>query len=222
MAVEDITTKCCTKCCESKPLTEFCKDAYKKDGLSTRCKTCRSTENSEWRAKNPEQVKKNNIEWYAKNADKARAYSREYARKHPEQVKATIAIWVEKNKDRVSELNKDWREKNKERHLSNVREWMNKNKDKVKSYRSNRKAKTRGKLGKLSNGLARNLYVLQKGKCACCRNKLANTYHMDHIIPLALGGLHVDKNIQLLCAPCNLSKGAAYPIDFMQKRGFLL
>ena len=37
-----------------------------------------------------------------------------------------------------------------------------------------------------------------------------------------LGGEHDDSNIQLLCPPCNSSKQAIHPIDFMQRKGFLL
>ena len=45
---------------------------------------------------------------------------------------------------------------------------------------------------------------------------------LDHIVPLALGGLNKDENIQLLRAVCNLNKGRKNPIAFMQERGFLL
>lgn len=40
--------------------------------------------------------------------------------------------------------------------------------------------------------------------------------------PLARGGTNQRTNLQLLCPPCNLSKSAKDPIDFMQSRGFLL
>ena len=42
------------------------------------------------------------------------------------------------------------------------------------------------------------------------------------IKPLARGGTNQRTNLQLLCPPCNLSKSAKDPIDFMQSRGFLL
>ena len=41
-------------------------------------------------------------------------------------------------------------------------------------------------------------------------------------MPLARGGKHEASNLQLLCPPCNMSKNAKHPIDFMQQRGFLL
>ena len=35
--------------------------------------------------------------------------------------------------------------------------------------------------------------------------------HLDHIVPLAEGGINDVANLQLLCAPCNNSKGGHRP-----------
>ena len=85
-----------------------------------------------------------------------------------------------------------------------------------------RRALKRGAGGVLSKGLAAKLMVLQKGKCPCCGKPLGNNYHMDHIMPLALGGSNTDNNIQLLRATCNNQKYTKHPVDFMQSRGYLL
>lgn len=53
-----------------------------------------------------------------------------------------------------------------------------------------------------------------KGKCAICGVKtvshpggfIANGATIDHIVPLAKGGLHVMENIQLACHKCNSAK----------------
>ncbi len=96
------------------------------------------------------------------------------------------------------------------------------NADRVCILSHNRRAKISLIGGKLSSGLSKKLFKLQKGKCACCKEPLGNNFHMDHIMPLALGGANEDWNIQLLRQTCNNQKRAKHPIDFMQKRGFLL
>lgn len=66
------------------------------------------------------------------------------------------------------------------------------------------------------------LFALQRGKCACCKVGINDGYHVDHVIPLSLGGSNDRLNLQLLCPTCNLRKSAKHPIDFMQQQGYLL
>lgn len=61
----------------------------------------------------------------------------------------------------------------------------------------------------------------QRNKCAECRRRLAK-YHIDHIMPLSLGGIHEKANLQLLCPSCNRAKSAHHPIDWAQQQGRLL
>jgi hypothetical protein len=53
------------------------------------------------------------------------------------------------------------------------------------------------------------LAVFQRdgGCCVQCGARFDLQY--DHVIPLALGGASTVANLQILCAPCNASKGAA-------------
>ena len=45
-----------------------------------------------------------------------------------------------------------------------------------------------------------------EGKCVNCGSNEKLEY--DHIIPVVKGGANTFRNIQLLCEPCNRSKGA--------------
>ena len=58
------------------------------------------------------------------------------------------------------------------------------------------------------------LFFRDKGKCAICLEDLTGIYStgkklaIDHIVPLANGGINDPTNLQILCQRCNSSKGA--------------
>lgn len=87
-----------------------------------------------------------------------------------------------------------------------------------------RRARKRGAEGSYSRGDIRWLFDKQRGKCAhsWCRKTIREKYHIDHVIPLILGGANDKKNIQLLCPPCNWRKHTTHPIVFAQRHGMLL
>jgi hypothetical protein len=46
-----------------------------------------------------------------------------------------------------------------------------------------------------------------EGRCTRCGS--VESLEFDHVIPLSMGGSNTARNIQLLCEPCNRSKGAS-------------
>ncbi|MVO95113.1 HNH endonuclease [Rhizobium leguminosarum] len=59
---------------------------------------------------------------------------------------------------------------------------------------------------KISRAMA--LRVIGKSGYQCQKCGTRDHLEIDHIIPLARGGDHVEDNMQALCATCNRSKGA--------------
>ena len=54
------------------------------------------------------------------------------------------------------------------------------------------------------------------GYCVCCHKDISeeqrniSAAHIDHIVPLAEGGLNDISNLQLLCEQCNTKKGGRF------------
>lgn len=199
--------KACSKCGETKPLTEFSKNTKRRDWLQPHCKTCHNTANAKWQAANSEKIKARKAEYYAANPEKHRARVAKYRAENPVKARAAVAKWRAANPEKRKACSAKWNAANIEAR---------------RVYDQNRRARKQATGGQLSPGLAARLYKLQKGMCACCGQPLGDDYHLDHMLPLALGGANTDNNAQLLRSTCNLQKHARHPIDFMQSRGFLL
>jgi 5-methylcytosine-specific restriction endonuclease McrA len=160
-----------------------------------------------WAKANPEKRKSIKNKYVARNGEKIASYSATYWADNKDAIKAKCAKYHAENKVQRNAASADWERKNRDRRLE-----LNQNR------------RTRKKLagGKLSMGIRRRLYALQKGLCPCCSQPLEANCHLDHIIPLTLGGTNTDQNVQLLRAECNQKKYNKHPIDYMQSKGFLL
>ena len=185
--------KTCAKCHAEKSLSEFHSKKNGRDGLKAICKPCESERTSAW---------------YLENKERRNAIAKAWAAANVERVKANQSAWNISNPGRVK---------------ATTAKWDALNKDRKRIHGQNRRSRVRKTGGKLSTGLAERLFKLQRGKCACgCGQPLGDDFHLDHIMPLALGGTNTDDNIQLLRAMCNKQKYMKHPIDFMQQKGFLL
>ena len=112
------------------------------------------------------------------------------------------------------------RKEYKKRHLKEHPELYRQN-------RRNRKARVKGAQGKHTASDIKAIFQRQKGICATpnCGASLhrsgKNIMHVDHIMPLVLGGSNDAFNIQLLCPPCNLIKAAKHPDEWAKRNGLL-
>lgn len=215
------TVKPCNGCGTVLPVDAFFKNKRMKDGLQTQCKVCMRSLQDKWRTNNRDKVKDIAKKSYLKNQDRNKARARKRYWENP----AYLSQWAKDNKDLCRDARRRHYSKNKEKIRQKSKDWDRKNPDKFKERMQRsanaRRARLAGVGGKLSKGIVQKLLMLQKGKCAYCATVL-HKHHLDHIIPLALGGKNTDDNVQLLCPPCNMSKGAKHPIDYMQSKGFLL
>lgn len=96
--------------------------------------------------------------------------------------------------------------------------WREANWESVRAHIAAMKASRRAAEGKFTAEDVRRLLAEQGSQCAICGVGVAASYHVDHIVPLARGGTNWPDNIQVLCPPCNLSKGAKTMAEFLAYR----
>jgi 5-methylcytosine-specific restriction endonuclease McrA len=218
----NILSKACSKCGEVKASSEFRPNSKLKSGLHSQCRSCCTANTKAWTIANPDKAKKGLANWYLKNAEKVKAYSAAWYAANPERARRKKAENKAANPEKYRAAIAAWQAANQDKVKASRIAWIKANPEAVKMMARNRRARVKNAAGKLSRGLAEKLFKLQRGKCTCCKLPLGNDYHMDHIIPLVLGGTNTDDNIQLLRAKCNNQKYAKHPVDFMQERGYLL
>lgn len=205
----------------------FHRNSSSKDGLRGYCKACISAQQSTKEYKEAKRERRNTPEQKAKIAaynalpkcvakraaisekPETKARKREIARTPEARAKRAERIKTPEYKARRAAF--------MERYKSSA-----KYKENARNSSRRRYARAKGAEGSYTKEDIDRLMFAQKGRCACCRSSIKAGYHVDHIKPIALGGSNWPHNIQLLCQPCNQQKSATHPIDFMQKRGFLL
>lgn len=184
------------------------------------CKVCKKAIGAAYYAKNREAHMKKTNAWRDAHPEAVKAIRAAAHARDPEKARARQAAWRAANPDKVRQYSAmAYARADKQKRKSIIAEWHKKNPRARGIHEHNRRARASGKL---SPDLPQKLFALQKGKCACCKRPLGKDYHLDHILPLALGGENVDSNMQLLRALCNMQKHKKHPVDFMQQRGYLL
>ncbi|WP_328382937.1 HNH endonuclease [Micromonospora zamorensis] len=96
-------TKSCSRCGESKPLTDFQRRRASVDGLQPRCKACASEYKRTHYLQNRQEI-----------LAKSREHGREYRAAHPEKVAARHRGYREANRDAIAERMQAYRQVNRE------------------------------------------------------------------------------------------------------------
>lgn len=160
-----------------------------------------------WNKANPERAREINLKWKEANPDYS---ATRWARMTPEE-RETARLQVS-----------EWRENNREQYNDNSKRWRRENPEKIAAIDRNKRAKRKSAEGKHTAADVQKLIANQKNKCAeCGKSLLVTGYHVDHIMPLVLGGTNWPWNLQILCPACNLEKHATDPFVFAQRKGRL-
>mgnify|MGYP005640290601 CR=1 FL=1 len=176
-----MNTKICTKCGEEKVATSefFYKQEGGKYGVASRCRQCVKI----YTQQNKEKIVKRNKKYHQENREKILKRKKQY---HQE------------NREKIANKDKKWRQANKERITERERQYCQKNKYLFRQKSAKRRA---SKLNQTPGYVNLDLIKLIYGHCP-------EGYHVDHMIPLANGGVHYESNLCYLPAGINLAKGA--------------
>jgi len=186
------------------------------------CKPCIAKYYAEYRADNRDKIRAFSAKWRAKNTEKIKAINAKWYAANTKKRMAIINKWQKENSEKKKAINIKWAKDNPDKVKAFKARWAKNNPETCRVYYHNRQARKKANGGKLSSNLSELLYARQKGRCACCKEPLGDNYHLDHIMPIKLGGANEDRNIQLLRASCNSSKSGKHPVEYMRSKGFLI
>lgn len=186
--------KICSCCKMAKPLNDFGRSRTRTDGYNCYCKPCRNS-----KAK----VYYSESDWYERNRPKYRYLNRVQTDADRERRRLRDA--------KRRSLNPDlWREKRRERR----RKFRAENPTHNSAYVARWRARKRGAQRiPYTPSQVKEKIAYWGGRCWICRRPIEGTVHMDHVKPLAKGGMDCLSNLRPACARCNTSKCATWPFS---------
>lgn len=197
--------KVCKKCGEMKPLEAFSRHRETKDGRRNHCKTCAAKDLKQWRKISPK-----HREYVERNREKERERLHRRYLANRERVKALAKAWNDAHREHVLERNKRYYEANRKRMAEWQREYYEQNREAYFRRAAERRAlKRTTQTEPVSHSV---VFERDQGLCGLCGEPVSpSDWHLDHIVPLSLGGPHTYDNVQVAHPRCNLTKGVKLP-----------
>jgi 5-methylcytosine-specific restriction endonuclease McrA len=161
-----------------------------------------------------------NRRWQARNPEKVAEYRRHTREKNREVLAERSRNRYYANRESVLARQKEYRLTHAEERAAQKSRYRVEHLAGHAARERNRKARKRAAPGSHTAADIEAQYERQHGLCfwrkvhSDCLVKLGDDYHVDHVVPLALGGSNGPENLVLACPSCNLSKNAKHPMDW--------
>lgn len=194
----------CTKCGVLYPATLqfFSKNDRGKYGLQAACRECERIRNRAWLAANKERRKQYKAKWEAENQERRAKRHKEWARENNEQRTVKRRAWLRAN----PKLESSWPSSSQE--ARRMRQQL-------------RRSRMRNAgINDLTFEQVWQMVEDQQYCCAYCDQPFYGEFEIDHMIPISRGGAHTWSNVAVACMPCNRSKNAKTPLQFLRVLGY--
>lgn len=214
--------KWCPGCQEFKSLDEFNNSKRSPDGKTSPCKVCARARAKAWREANPERFKECRNRCTRLAADRYADTKRRWLANNPDRRQAILDRYRERHLDSIRRRSREnarryyWRSPDLYRRRS--REWASSHRAIVNAMKrarhqlhpeenarwcARRYARIKG-APVIERFDRQEIYERDSGKCHVCKKEVPmDSWHLDHLIPLACGGEHSRRNVAVACPSCN-------------------
>jgi len=152
-----------------------------------------------------------------KNKEKRAEADKRYRIKNKEKIKERkkrdYKEYYLKNKEKLSERTLKWRAANKERVKTYTQKYRLTHKE-IQRANNQRRGSRNGYREIIINLLKERDGIICK---LCDKELIFGKEHIDHIMPLCIGGTHAAENVRLLHDKCNLGRDKKY-LDIINKK----
>ena len=207
-ASASLRSKTCSKCGTTYPLDDFPPRKSSKDGKHGWCRPCfrayYSVKGQEWREANRERQRETERARYAADPEKGKARSQR---------------WREKNREAIREAARRYYQENQEERLAYAVAYRAANRDLIRERARVRYAanpglyRLRARERSFTGETAAYVAELLTQPCAYCG--ATEQIEIEHVIPYSRGGKTEPDNLVPACSPCNKSKGAKTPAEWL-------
>jgi len=168
-------------------------------------------------ADNRDETLKRHKRWREENKERSSAYFKEYRKLNPEWDAERHKRYHRENRIKRSIAASQRYKERREEILKKNAEWRKQNPEKAASIWRNRRAREANAEGFHTAEDVLSILKDQDMSCAGCGCDISKEYHVDHIMPISKGGSNWPDNLQCLCAPCNLTKHAKLPEQWLME-----
>jgi hypothetical protein len=175
------------------------------------CVTCAVDRADTWQRSHPEKCRERDKRFRDKNPGQALPRQRRWLEDpaNLEKKRGWHRRWRDANPEAAREATRDWRDRNLEYDQERCRNYQSEHPEEARHRVRQRRALLAGAEGSHTIEEIMALLERQGGICVGpgCGTDIRDCWTVDHIEPITRGGSDYIENIQLLCHPCNTSKG---------------